>query len=150
MEASSPVSLILGAKPPAFHTVPPSATVFEAISLMAKHNIGALVVLDEAGGVEGVFSERDYTRKLILQGRTSRETLVRDVLSRPAVTVTPDTTVADCMRLMTDNRIRHLPVLDNGRPAGVVSIGDCVKWIISAQNAHIEHLERYIQGDYPG
>jgi CBS domain-containing protein len=149
MEATSPVSQILAAKPAVVHTVPPSGTVFEAISLMAKHNIGALLVLED-GRVEGVFSERDYTRKLILQGRTSRETFVRDVLSRPAVTVTPDTTIAECMRLMTDNRIRHLPVVDQGRPLGVVSIGDCVKWVISAQTAHIEHLERYIQGDYPG
>lgn len=149
MQASSPVSQILASKPSDIHTVPPSSTVWEAISLMAKHNIGALLVLEE-GRVEGVFSERDYTRKLILQGRTSRETFVRDVLSRPAVTVTPETPIAECMRLMTENRIRHLPVVEEGRPVGVVSIGDCVKWVISLQTAHIEHLERYIHGDYPG
>ncbi len=149
MEASSPVSQILAAKAGKIHTVSPSSTVFEAITLMAQHNIGALVVI-ENGQLEGVFSERDYTRKLILQGRTSRETLVRDVLTRPTPTVAPDTTIAECMRIMTDNRIRHLPVIEDGRPAGVISIGDCVKWVISVQSAHIEHLERYIQGDYPG
>jgi len=149
MEATSPISLILAGKPRGLFSVTPSTTVYDAIRTMADHNIGAVVVLD-GDRLEGVFSERDYTRKLILQGRLSRETAVADVLTRPVITVEPSTSVADCMRVMTDNRIRHLPVLEGSDLVGLISIGDCVKWVISQQNAHIEHLERYISGDYPG
>lgn len=126
-------------------TIAPDATVFEAIQMMAEKNIGALLVI-EAEKLIGIISERDYTRKVILKGRASKETLVRDILSGKIIFVTPEHTIEECMRLMTEHRIRHLPVLDSARIAGVVSIGDLVNWIISAQNSAIHQLQTYITG----
>lgn len=126
-------------------TIAPDATVFEAIQMMADKNIGALLVI-EGEKLIGIISERDYTRKVILKGRASKETLVRDILSGKIIFVTPDHTIEECMRLMTEHRIRHLPVLDGTRIAGVVSIGDLVNWIISAQNSAIHQLQTYITG----
>ncbi len=136
---------ILNHKGNSVWTVAPDATVFEAIQMMADKNIGALLVI-EGEKLIGIISERDYTRKVILKGRASKETLVRDILSGKIIFVTPEHTVEECMRLMTEHRIRHLPVLDSARIAGVVSIGDLVNWIISAQNSAIHQLQTYITG----
>ena len=130
-------------------TIPPDATVFEAIQLMAARNIGALVVMS-GQRLDGIFTERDYTRKVALQGKASRETRVGDLLSHQVHVATPQSTVEDCMRIMTDNRVRHLPVLDGDRLVGVISIGDLVNWIITAQTVEIHQLHSYISGQYPG
>lgn len=128
-------------------TVSPDATVFDAIQMMADKNVGALLVT-QAGKLIGILSERDYTRKVVLKGRSSRETSVHSILSGGVIHVTPDHTVEECMRLMTEHRIRHLPVLDGEKIAGVISIGDLVNCIISAQTSAIHQLETYITG-YP-
>lgn len=126
--------------------VAPNDTVFHALSVMAKHDVGALLVLDGEQLV-GIFSERDYARKIILHGKSSKETLVREIMSERVAYATPDQTVDACMALMTDKHFRHLPVLDNeGRLLGVVSIGDLVKETISSQQFLIAELERYISG----
>lgn len=128
-------------------SVPPETTVFDAITLLAEKNIGALLVMD-GDRLLGMFSERDYTRKIILKGRSSRDTKVGEVVSTPLVTVSPEHTVEECMRLMTDHRVRHLAVLEDGRVAGIVSIGDLVNWTISAQTAAIQQMQSYIAGGY--
>ena len=143
------VGAVLNHKGSKVWTVPADATVFEAIQLMADKNIGALLVTDR-GRLEGVFSERDYTRKVALQGRSSKDTLVRQVLTDQLIVARPEDTIEACMRMMTENRIRHLPVLDGERVVGVVSIGDLVNWVISAQTVAIDQLESYITGSYPG
>jgi CBS domain-containing protein len=130
-------------------TLPPEATVFEAIQLMAARNIGALVVMS-GDRLEGIFTERDYTRKVALQGKSSKDTLVSELLSHQVHVATPQSTVEDCMRIMTDNRVRHLPVLNGETLVGVVSIGDLVNWIITAQTMEIHQLHSYIYGQYPG
>jgi CBS domain-containing protein len=117
--------------------------VLDAIRLMAEHHVGALVVMKGAV-LEGIVSERDYARKVILRGRSSADTPVRDIMSSPVLTVTLDTTVQQCMQLMTDRRVRHLPVLEGARVVGMVSIGDLVKAVIAEQKAQIEQLESYI------
>jgi len=124
-------------------------TVYEAIHLMGEKNIGALVAVEE-GQVIGVLSERDYSRKVVLQGRTSRDTLVGDILSRPAITVHSKDSIETCMQLMTGNRIRHLPVVEDGQLVGLVSIGDLVSWVMQSQRHTIQQLQGYISGDYPG
>ena len=145
MQARRTVRQLVQDKGAAVHTVSPDTTVFGALEVMAERDVGALVVVDE-GGVAGVFSERDYARKVILLGRGSRDLPVRDVMTRVVVTVTPEQTVADCMQLMTEHRIRHLPVLEEGRLAGIVSIGDVVKAVMSEQEFLIEQLQEYISG----
>lgn len=149
MEVTGTVSVILDAKGRDVFATSPDATVFEAIRQLADRNIGALLVMEE-DRLLGIFSERDYTRKVALQGRSSKETRVREVITGRVVTVTPATPVSECMRLMLDNRIRHLPVMDAGRIVGVISIGDLVNFIIHAQQATIEQLHSYIAGGYPG
>ncbi|MCU0783249.1 MAG: CBS domain-containing protein [Verrucomicrobia bacterium] len=136
---------ILGHKGPATWTISPDATVFDAIQLMADKNIGALLVTQNDKLV-GIISERDYTRKVTLKGRSSKDTLVREILSGRVIHVTPEHTVDECLRLMTEHRVRHLPVLDGGKVAGVISIGDLVNWIISAQSSTIHQLQTYITG----
>lgn len=126
-------------------SVSPEATVFEAIVCMAEKNVGALLVM-EGDRLVGIISERDYTRKVALKGRSSKQTAVKEILSGQVVSVGPDHTVEECMRLMTDHRIRHLPVLEEGKTVGIVSIGDLVNWIISAQNTTISQLQTYITG----
>jgi len=143
------VGAVLNHKGSKVWTIPADATVFEAIRLMAEKNIGALLVID-GGRLNGVFSERDYTRKVALQGRSSKETLVGEVISDRVIAATPKDTIEACMRLMTENRIRHLPVLDGDKVVGIVSIGDLVNWVISVQAVAIGQLESYIAGSYPG
>jgi CBS domain-containing protein len=126
-------------------TVDPDASVYEALALMADKGIGALLVSDASGPV-GLFSERDYARNVVLKGRTSRDTPVREIMTSPILCITPNQPLEDAMALMTEHRVRHLPVLDEGRILGLVSIGDLVKSIISEQQFIIEQLEHYIAG----
>lgn len=123
--------------------VAPEAPVLDAIKHMAERGVGALLVM-RGEQLVGIVSERDYARKVILQGRSSAQTPVSDIMSSPVLSVTPDTDVFDCMRLCTDSRVRHLPVLHGSRVMGVISIGDLVKEVISAQAEQIEQLQRYI------
>jgi len=148
MHPTGTVDSILQHKGHEVWSVTPSHTVFEAIQLMADKNVGALLVVEEGRPV-GVVSERDYARKVALQGKHSRETTVRDITSGRLITVTRGQTIADCMRLMTEHRIRHLPVVEAGAILGLISIGDLVNWIISSQNATIDQLRSYISGEYP-
>jgi len=126
-------------------TVAPDTTVFEAIQMMSNKNVGALLVT-ERDKLIGIISERDYTRKVALKGKSSKETQVREILSEQILSVTPRHSIEECMRLMTEHRVRHLPVLDGEKITGVVSIGDLVNWIISAQSTTIRQLETYISG----
>lgn len=135
---------VLDKKGSAAHAIGPDATVLEALKLMATHGIGALLVIQD-DKVLGVMSERDYARKVALLGRASHDTPVSHIMTSPAITVTPDDTVDACMRLVTDKRIRHLPVLEKGRVVGVLSIGDLVKTILGEQKQTIEQLEAYIR-----
>jgi len=128
-------------------TVAPGTPVFDALKLMAEKNVGALMVLD-SNKLIGVFSERDYARKVILMGKSSKDTAVREIMSENVVTVTPDDSIEECMALMTDKRIRHLPVLEDDELAGVISIGDVVKAIMSEQEFMIEQLEHYVSGQF--
>ncbi len=139
----SQVKHLLQGKGNAIYSIAPSAPVLEAIKHMAEHRIGALLVM-QGEQLVGVISERDYARKVILQGRSSSQTAVSDIMSGTPLTVGPDTDVFDCMRLCTDSRIRHLPVVQGGKVVGVISIGDLVKAVIDAQAEQIEHLQRYI------
>jgi CBS domain-containing protein len=125
------------------HAVRPEASVYEALQLMAQKNIGAVLVLD-AGRPVGILSERDYARQVILKGKTSRDTPVREIMTSRVVFVRPEQSVEECMALMTDKRIRHLPVLDEGALIGIVSVGDVVKAVISDKQFRIEQLENYI------
>ena len=127
-------------------SIGPDASVYEALTLMAEKDVGALLVLDNAGQLVGILSERDYARKIVLKGKTSRETPVREIMTEKVVWVRPDQTIEECMALMTNKRIRHLPVQEEGRLLGVISIGDVVKDIISEQEFVIEQLENYITG----
>jgi CBS domain-containing protein len=126
-------------------SVSPETSVYDAIKTMAEHEIGALVVL-EKGRLAGIVSERDYARKVILKGKSSRETPVAEIMTREVTTVRPETSVEKCMQLMTDKRVRHLPVMDGDKLVGIISIGDVVKAIISQQEFMIEQLEGYISG----
>lgn len=130
-------------------SIAPIATVFEAIALMSEKSVGALLVLS-GGRLAGIISERDYARKVILRDRSSKETQVREIMTDRVITAAPGNTVEECMRLMTEYRIRHLPVLDGERVVGIVSIGDLVNWTITAHEETIGHLEGYIAGRYPG
>ena len=149
MQNTDTVGALLRDKAPAIHSISPTATVFDAISLMAERNIGALPVLQHDRLV-GMLSERDYTRKVMLLGRSSKVTFVGEIMTRDPKTVSPDNTVNDCMEIMTELRVRHLPVVEDGVVLGILSIGDLVKWIISAQTATIEHLTRYVFGEPVG
>jgi CBS domain-containing protein len=134
---------ILQAKPIGLLSISPEATVLEALKTMAQHEVGALIVLDRDKLV-GIFSERDYARKVILHGKASKDTTVSEIMTHKVVCVRPEQTVEDCMALMTDKRIRHLPVVQDKKVIGVISIGDVVKEVISEQRFMIEQLEHYI------
>ncbi|GAA6733563.1 CBS domain-containing protein [Thermus oshimai] len=127
----------------AVYRIHPEATVLEALKELARHDVGALLVM-EGDRLLGIFSERDYARKLVLLGRFSKDTLVREVMTENPITVTPETDLEEAMRLMTEHRVRHLPVLEGGRVVGVVSIGDAVKAIITEQGVLIQELARYV------
>jgi CBS domain-containing protein len=131
------------------YSVAPDITVFEAIRTMAEKNVGALVVMED-GRLVGIISERDYTRKVALKGKSSKNAVVRELLSTPVHSVTPEHTVEDCMRIMVKYRVRHLPVLENEKLSGVLSIGDLVNWTITAQSQEIDQLKTFITGQYPG
>lgn len=148
MKLYDPISRILERKGQEICSVAPSAPVFEAVLRMSQARVGALLVIDK-GRLTGLISERDYARKIILEGRSSRETLVQEIMTTQVLSVGPDATVDDCMQLMTDRRIRHLPVLREQVVVGVVSMGDLVQWIISAHEVMVEQLNNYITGRYP-
>jgi CBS domain-containing protein len=140
------VRQILQTKGQQVWSVGPDETVYEALQKMAEKDIGALLVMD-SGKLVGIFSERDYARKVILQGKTSRETLVREIMTRNVITIRPEQSCEECMALMTEKRFRHLPVLEGDQVVGLVSIGDVVKAIITKQGFVIEQLENYITGE---
>lgn len=144
MDTSTRVEQLLTDKGREVYTISPDATVLEALQKLAEHNIGALPVT-EAGRLAGIFSERDYARKVILRGRASRDTPVRESMTADVVTVTPTDDMAHCMQLMTDKRIRHLPVLEDGKLIGLISVGDVVKAVMAEQKFMIEQLESYIR-----
>jgi CBS domain-containing protein len=148
MEITTTIGSILNRKGTTVWSVSPTNTVFEAISMMAEKNIGALPVL-EGDRLVGLISERDYARKVILLGRGSKETAVAEIMTVNLKTVGLGDSVQECMQIMTENRVRHLPVLEGGKLVGLISIGDCVNWIISAQTAAIDDLERFVTGAYP-
>jgi CBS domain-containing protein len=138
---------ILKSKPDqGVQTIAPTASMFDAVKLMAEKNIGALLVM-EGGQIVGIVTERDYARNTVLLGRSSKETPVRDIMTSDVMYVRPGHTSEECMVLMTENRLRHLPVIDNGKLIGLISIGDLVKDIISEQRFIIEQLEHYIRGE---
>jgi CBS domain-containing protein len=134
---------ILQKKGNAVYTVSPESSVFDALELLEDRNLGALIVTDN-GKLLGVFTERDYARKVVLKGRSSRETLVRDIMTERPIVVNMHTTIEQCMELMTDKFIRHLPVVENGELVGLISIGDVVKYIIEEKDYIIENLRNYI------
>lgn len=145
---SGTVRSILSSKGSEVYALSPSDTVLEAIAMMNEKRVGALLVM-EAGQLVGIISERDYARKVILMGRSSKDTGVAEIMSAPVIVVDPATPLEECMRIVTEHRIRHLPVVDRGAVVGVVSIGDLVRSIIAAQADTIDHLHNYISGTYP-
>ena len=147
MDVSGTIGAILNQKGSEIYSIAPDALVFEAIEMMAAKNVGALLVI-RGEELLGIISERDYTRKVFLRGKRSRETRVEEIMSRDVTITTSNEPVENCMRLMTEKRIRHLPVVKEGEICGVISIGDLVKHVISVQNATLDHLERYISGGY--
>lgn len=149
MTVNCTISAILQDKGAQVWTISPEATVFEAIERMAEKNVGALLVMS-GERLLGVMTERDYTRKVAIKGKNSKETPVGEIISNSYVSASPFHTVEDCMRLMTHHRVRHLPVLEGDRVIGIVSIGDLVNWTINAQHETINQLENYITGQYPG
>ena len=146
--AAGPVRFLLASKPPPVWSLSSKATVFEAISVMAEKGVGALLVMDGSALI-GIISERDYARKVILRGRSSKDTPIGEIMTSPVITVSPDHSIEQCMRLMTEKRIRHLPVVEDGLVAGIVSIGDIIKVLLSAQAQAIRYLSAYIAGSYP-
>jgi CBS domain-containing protein len=148
VKLNDPVALILKRKGSQVYSITPHATVYEALEQLAEKNVGALLVMDGPDLV-GILSERDYVRKVILKGFTSKELKVSEIMSSPAVTVSPHASIDECMQRMTDKRCRHLPVVEEGEVVGMVSIGDLVNWIITTQDFTIHQLEDYISGRYP-
>ena len=149
MQIDVEVGALLQSKGTQVYSVTPETKVIDAIRMMAEKNVGALVVLAD-DQVVGIFSERDYTRKVVLHGKSSKDIQVRELLSSPVISASPGTSVEECMRLMTTYRVRHLPILEGEKLVGVISIGDLVNWTISAQSTAIHQLQNYIAGQYPG
>ena len=148
MEFREPVRNVLSHKGHEVASISPEASVYDAIALMAEKGIGALLVTSH-GKLVGILSERDYARKVVLEGKHTRDTSVSEIMSSPVLTVRPDETIEGCMKIVTENRIRHLPVTEDDRIVGIVSIGDLVKWIVTEQKKTIKELESYITGRYP-
>jgi CBS domain-containing protein len=149
MDVSGTIRAILNQKSGDVFSISPDATVFEAVEIMDAKNVGALLVMEQERLV-GIISERDYTRKVVLRGKRSRETKVAEIMSTNVTVTHPREPVETCLRLMTDKHIRHLPVVESDKVVGVISIGDLVKHVISCQSAAIAHLEHYIHGGYTG
>jgi CBS domain-containing protein len=149
MDVSGTIRAILNRKSGEVFSISPDAMVFQAIQIMDEKNVGALLVMEEDRLI-GVISERDYTRKVMLRGKRSRETKVAEIMSSNVTVTHPREPVETCLRLMTDKHIRHLPVVEGDKVVGVISIGDLVKHVISCQSAAIAHLEQYIHGGYTG
>lgn len=145
MHTSKTVGQLLDEKGHSVHAIAPDATVFEALEAMALHNIGAILVT-ENDQLVGIFSERDYARKIILKGRASRDTPVRDKMTSKVITVNRKNTLGDCMKLITNHRIRHLPVVEDGVLSGIISVGDVVKTVMAEQEFVIDQLQDYIRG----
>ncbi len=147
MEIAGSVSSILQHKGAQIWSIGPKATVFEAIALMAEKNVGALPIL--AGEkLVGILTERDYTRKVILKGKSSKQTPIEDIMTGSLVVAGPNDSVTGCMKIMLERRLRHLPVMENEKLMGIISMGDLVRWVISAQAATIDQLESYVTGGY--
>jgi len=149
MKLVDTISAVLRQKGGDVYHISPRHSVYDAIEMMADKHVGALLVIAE-GRLLGVISERDYARKVILKGKVSKQTTVSEIMTSPAIHVSPRHTVDECMALMTEKRIRHLPVCEDDRVVAMISIGDLVKWIISGQEHAIHQLEDYISGKYPG
>ena len=149
MDVSGNIGAIMAQKSGEIFSVSPDHTVFEAIQVLDQKNVGALLVM-EGTKLVGMFSERDYTRKVVLKGKRSRDTKVSEIMSTDVKRTHLQEGVESCLRLMTDKRIRHLPVMEGDKVTGIISIGDLVKWVIASQSAAIAHLENYISGGYSG
>ncbi len=149
MEIPGRISDILRQKSPDIYTIKSTGTVFEAVQLMVDKNVGALLVM-KGKDLHGVVTERDYLRKVMVQGKSSKKISVDSIMTEKLICVSPDNSVTEALRLMTGERIRHLPVLEGKRIMGMVSIGDLVKWVISAQDSALSQMESYISGGYPG
>ncbi|MCC6344922.1 MAG: CBS domain-containing protein [Bryobacterales bacterium] len=149
MRTTEAIRSILRKKGGQLYWLEPEATVYDAIALMSAKSAGALLVMKD-GRLLGIISERDYARKVVLEGRSSRETRVEEIMTSPVKVVGPEETVDECMKKMTAARIRHLPVVEGERVVGIVSIGDLVKWTVTKQEETIEQLSSYIAGGYPG
>jgi len=149
MRSSDTIASVLAGKTREIWSIEPAETVYRAIEMMAERSVGALLVMS-AGRLLGIISERDYARKVILKDRSSRQCLVRDIMTSAVITVTPEDPVDRCMEIMTRHRVRHLPVTQGNEVVGIVTIGDLVKWIITSHEETIGHLQAYISGNYPG
>ena len=149
MDVSGNISAVLGQKSREIYSVTPDSCVDDAVKMMDEKNVGALLVM-KGSKLVGMLSERDYARKVMLRGKKSSETKVSDIMSSKLTVTNPSEGVEECLRVMTDKRIRHLPVLEGQKVIGVISIGDLVKHVISCQSATIAHLESYISGGYSG
>ena len=144
---NTPISVLLNQKGDGVVTIEPEATVFVTIERMVEKNVGSMVVV-ENDEIRGIFTERDYLRRIVLQGRTSKTCPVGEVMTSELVTVLRETTVEECMKLMTKHKIRHLPVLRDGKLAGIISIGDCVRLLSEEAQGRVEDLERFVSGAY--
>jgi CBS domain-containing protein len=145
------VRQVLQSKGAQVWSMPPKATVFRVLELMAEKDVGAVLVVDEAGRPVGIFTERDYARKVVLKGRLSRDVAVGELMSAKVIVIAPDVTLEDCMQIMTARKIRHLPVMEGEQLVGMISIGDVVKHLLADSKFTIQQLERYIVGpSYPG
>lgn len=149
MKTKTPIASILRQKGDWVITIHPTATVYETIARMVDNNVGAILIKDE-GEVRGIFTERDYLRRIALQGRTSKTTRVEEVMTGDVLTVDLGETAENCLRIMTANKCRHLPVLKDGHLTGLISIGDCVKELLLRAEGQVQELENYITGSYPG